>query len=115
MGRLIDTDDLLKQMGEPKDYAEELIRNVIVDFIDSTPSAEPSEAQTSEWKWSTYTNGFGSFKALMCAKCSTKRAQEELSYCAHCGRRMVNAEEVGGTDVKKNADRLFHELMGGIT
>lgn len=110
MGRWIDADLLKEEMR--KDIMGGLNWESI---IDEAPGVIPVMEETSEWKWSTYTNGFGSFKALMCARCSTKRAQEELSYCAHCGRRMVNAEEVGGTDVKKTADRLFHELMGGIT
>ena len=115
MGRLIDTDDIMKEMGEPKDYTEELVRNLICEFLENVPTARSEKGEASEWEWKTFTNGFETFKALTCAVCGTKRAQEELWFCAHCGRIMKNAEEVGDTDIKKTTDKLFHELMGGIT
>ena len=92
--RKIDADALLESMGEPKDYFEELVRNVIKDFVDQQPTVD----NDSSWVLQTYTNGFGTFKALRCEKCGTKRNQIDLRYCAHCGAKMANAEEIGGED-----------------
>ena len=50
----------------------------------------------SSWIWQTYTNGFGTFKALRCERCGAKRNQVVLNYCASCGAKMNNADELGG-------------------
>lgn len=50
----------------------------------------------SSWIWQTYTNGFGTFKALRCERCGAKRNQAVLNYCAICGAKMNNADELGG-------------------
>ena len=92
--RTIDADKLLESMGEPKDYFEELVRNVVKDFVDEQPTIENDSA----WIWQEYTNGFGAFKALRCERCGMKRNQVSLKYCASCGRKMANADEFGGED-----------------
>lgn len=92
--RTIDADRLIESMGEPKDYFEELVRNVVKDFVDEQPTIENDSA----WIWQEYTNGFGTFKALRCERCGTKRNQVSLRYCASCGRKMINADEFGGEE-----------------
>lgn len=62
--RTIDADRLIESMGEPKDYFEELVRNVMKDFVDEQPTVN----NDSSWVLQTYTNGFGTFKALRCEK-----------------------------------------------
>ena len=92
--RMIDADRLLESMGEPKDYFEELVRNVVKDFVDEQPTVN----NDSSWVLQTYTNGFGTFKALRCERCGSKRNQVTLRYCASCGAKMTNAEEIGGEE-----------------
>ena len=92
--RMIDADWLIESMGEPKNYFEELVRNVVKDFVDEQPTVN----NDSSWVLQTYTNGFGTFKALRCEKCGTKRNQVSLRYCAFCGAKMANAEEIGGEE-----------------
>ena len=89
--RTIDADRLIESMGEPKDYFEELVRNVVKDFVDEQPTVN----NDSSWVLQTYTNGFGTFKALRCERCGSKRNQVTLRYCASCGAKMMNAEEIG--------------------
>lgn len=50
MGRLIDTDDIMKEMGKPKDYTEELVRNLICEFLENVPTARSEKGEASEWE-----------------------------------------------------------------
>ena len=92
--RTIDADRLIESMGEPKDYFEELVKNVVKDLVDEQPTVN----NDSSWVLQTYTNGFGTFKALRCECCGSKRNQVTLCYCANCGAKMANAEEIGGLE-----------------
>lgn len=94
--RTIDADALLCSMGEPKDYVENIIYNVVKDFVDRAPTVRTSEPKTARWIWQTYTNGFGTFKELCCGECYHKRQQVDLHFCACCGAKMTNADEFGG-------------------
>ena len=89
-----------------EDDQELIIRaDATIDFlievkltIENAPTVEPAIQKESSWIWQTYTNGFGTFKALRCERCGSKRNQVTLRYCANCGAKMANAEEIGGEE-----------------
>ena len=108
--RLIDADDLKESMGKPKDKVEEMINKVICDYIDLAPTIEPdgeafkagyikgalkcSQPTSAEWVIRDYSSEFGNFKRWACDHCDNWRAQVSVAYCAFCGSKMVNPEEV---------------------
>ena len=115
--RLIDADDLKESMGKPKDKVEEMINKVICDYIDLAPTIEPdgealkagyikgalkysgdcsgcSGCPSAEWVIRDYSSEFGNFKRWACDRCDNWRAQVSVAYCAFCGAKMVNPEEV---------------------
>ena len=65
---------------------------IAIDDVDFVPIQK-----TASWKWQAYTNGFGTFKELCCGECYHKRQQIDLHFCACCGAKMTNADELGGT------------------
>lgn len=92
MPKLISAEKLKNLLCHRRTYLSYEEVKQVIDLMDQMPDETPG----SEWILTTYTNGFGAFKALRCEKCGTKRNQVDLRYCAHCGAKMANAEEIGG-------------------
>lgn len=87
-----------------------MINKVICDYIDLAPIIEPdgeafkagyikgalkcSQPTSAEWVIRDYSSEFGIFKRWACDHCDNWRAQVSVAYCAFCGSKMVNPEEV---------------------
>jgi len=108
MGKLIDADYLKKRIEHYKYHTFQI--DDAIREIEQAPTAGTGDEfergfelgfeaslETSVWEWQTFTNGLGTFRGLICHKCGTKRAQVDLNFCAHCGSKMTNADEIGGT------------------
>ena len=92
MPKLISVEKLKNLLCHRRTYLSYEEVKQVIDLMEQMPDETPE----SEWILTTYTNGFGTFKALRCEKCGAKRNQVDLRYCAHCGAKMANAEEIGG-------------------
>ena len=54
----------------------------------------------SAWINQSRMTGFGLLRVLVCRSCGHERQQIPLGYCANCGAKMVNAEEIENSEGK---------------
>ena len=54
----------------------------------------------SAWIYQNKMTGFGPLRVLACGSCGHERQQIPLGYCANCGAKMVNAEEIENSEGK---------------